>query len=91
MTTTWLTVARAEIPAEWIALRREALRGHALRAAECPGGHTIELKTQQNEEVLAAPGWRPLNAWGPLGWHLGALRFATAAERDEVLAELLAP
>jgi hypothetical protein len=77
---TWLTVERAEITPEWLALRREiiAREGLAVRGAACRGGFTIEVKSLRTNE------------WGPLGWHLGALCFATAAERDVVLGDLQA-
>jgi hypothetical protein len=90
---TFITVTREEIAPDWIALRRAVVleHGYALRGAACAGGYTIELKSQTPRESLAIEGWRPLNTWGPLGWHHGALRFATAAERDAVLERLRQP
>lgn len=86
----FIPVERAEISAEWIAERRAVVQrdGLALRGGTCARGYTIELKSQRTREELAVPGFRPLNAWNPIGWHLGALCFATAAERDAVLAQL---
>jgi hypothetical protein len=74
----FIPVTFAELAPEWFAERREIVQrdGYALRGAPCAGGHTIEVKSLTTNE------------WQPLGWHAGALCFATAAERDAALGKL---
>jgi len=76
---TFVTVTLPEISPEWIAERREliAREGRAVRGATTlAGGFTIEVKSLRT------------NTWHPLGWHHGAICFATQGERDQVLKQL---
>ena len=74
----FVPVTLAEISAEWLEERREliAREGRAVQAGACAEGFTIEVKSLVSNE------------WHPLGWHCGAVCFATAAERDQVMKGL---
>lgn len=83
-------VGLEEIAPEWIEERREivAREGRALR----PGrGASIEIKSLTPHEQLAAhdPLW--LNDWLLLALPGGATECRTPAERDTLLARLVAP
>jgi hypothetical protein len=75
----FITVTLAEVAPEWIPLRREiiAREGYAVRGGGCASGFTIEVKSLTTNE------------WQPCGWHHGAACFATEAERDEVLRQIM--
>ena len=75
---TYVKATITEIPPEWIAERREliAAEGRAVQGATRAEGYTIEIKSLRT------------NAWHPLGWHCGALCFATAEERDGIMKQL---
>lgn len=68
-------ITRAELPEGWIAERREIVQreGYALRAS---AGASIEIKSLTTNE------------WLRLALPEKAPSFATAAERDAVLAQL---
>ena len=76
---TFIPVTVAELPAGWVADRRElvAREGRAVQGGVCPQGFTIEIKSLVTNE------------WKPLGWHHGAICFADQGERDEVIRQLV--
>lgn len=83
-------VTAAECNADWIKVRREIIHreGYAMRAG---ANNTIELKSLTPFEQLAA--WDPLriNQWVPIALPNEAIVFASAADRDAVLQQLIAP
>lgn len=67
-------ITAAQLPEDWIALRREIIAndGHDVRA---DAGTGIEISTREG-------------AWIPLTLHGGALAFVSREDRDTVLAGL---
>lgn len=81
-------ITAADCDAEWIATRREiiARSGYAVRAR---GVGSIEIKSLTPVEHLASHDRLRVNQWLPLMLPNEASCFATAAERDAVLQQLL--
>lgn len=72
-------IAAEEVPDDWILVVRELIQreGRALRGPADRA--TIEVKSLRN------------NSWGPVMLFSSAMAFETIADRDVVLAKILAP
>ena len=83
-------VTAAECSAKWIATRREVIA--RLRVPiRAGGGNTIELRSLTPPEQLASWDKLKMNPWCPMLLPNDAHSFASAGDRDVVLAQLTAP